>query len=91
MDLDIGQIFYLLVLLAFFLFCIWVVKRRWIDKKEVSASSQFVGENIIMNFSDAEKKKAMQEIVYQRDEKEEKDDSGDDLSRFFDYEDREKK
>ena len=57
------------ILLLILAFCIWVVKRRFIDKKGINAGSQFVGRHIMMQFQDAEKKKAVEQIILQEEER----------------------
>lgn len=65
------------MLLLVLAFCIWVVKRRFIDKKGINAGSQFVGRHIMMQFQDAEKKKAVEQIILQEEERQQ-DFSGED-------------
>ena len=65
------------MLLLILAFCIWVVKRRFVDKKGINAGSQFVGRHIMMQFQGAEKKKAVEQIVL-REEERQQDFSGED-------------
>ena len=76
------------LLLVAFLFLIifvgafMVVKKRWINKKPTIYSAQFTGQNIYMQYQNLQKKKAMEQVIYQKEEKKQ-DDEGDDMSRFF--------
>lgn len=69
------------ILIALFIFCAVIIKRYWIDKKSVTAGSQFVGEYLMMQYQNNDKKKAMHEVIYQKEEKEEQDDEGDDVNK----------
>ena len=71
------------MLLLLLIFCVAVIKRYWIDKKPISFGSQFVGENIYLQYQNEEKKRAFEEVVYQRDEQEEEDDEGEDKDRRY--------
>ena len=74
---DISSIIFMgLILLILLIFCLVVIKRFWIDKKPISFGSQFVGENIYQQYLNEDKKRAIEEIVYQRDEEQEEDDQG---------------
>jgi hypothetical protein len=64
----------LLIILAF---CVWIIKRRFIDKKGINAGSQFVGRHIMMQYQDAGKKRAVEQIILQ-EEKRQQDFSGED-------------
>lgn len=69
------------IFLILFMFCIVVIKRYWIDKKPISFGSQFVGENIYLRFQNEEKKRAIEYVIYKRDEDEEDDDQGEDKNK----------
>lgn len=71
-----------LVFLLIFGFCAFVIKRYWIDKKQITSGSQFVGQNVYMQFQNEDKKQAMEEVLYQKEDEREEDDEGDDVSRF---------
>ena len=66
------------IFLLLFIFCIVVIKRYWIDKKPISFGSQFVGENIYQQYQNEEKKRAVEHVIYLRDEEKEDDDEGQD-------------
>ena len=55
------------LIVSILLFCGVVIKRYMIDKKYPSYGAQVVGEEMLQNYSNREKKKAFQEIVYQKD------------------------
>ncbi len=63
----------------FFTFCAVVIKRYWIDKKSITSGSQFVGEEIYMQWQNKDKKRAIEQVIYQKEEEEEEDDEGEDI------------
>ena len=65
-----------IILLMLFIFILVIVKRYWIDKKPISFGSQFVGENIYQQYQNEEKKRAIEHVIYLRDEEEQEDDEG---------------
>ncbi len=67
------------VLALFFTFCAVVIKRYWIDKKSITSGSQFVGEEIYMQWQNKDKKRAIEQVIYQKEEEEEEDDEGEDI------------
>ncbi len=69
----------LLLLLLIFLFCLVMIKRFWIEKKPISFGSQFVGENIYRQFLMADKKRAIEQVIYQREEKEQEAEDGEEV------------
>jgi len=71
-----------LVILLIFGFCALVIKRYWIDKNQITSGSQFVGQNIYMQFQNENKKQAMEQVLYQKEDEREENDEGDDVSRF---------
>jgi len=64
------------ILLLLLIFMIVVIKRYWINKKPISFGSQFVGENIYQQYQNEEKKRAIEHVIYLRDEEEQEDDEG---------------
>ncbi len=70
-----------LVVLLILGFCAFVIKRYWIDKRQITSGSQFVGQNIYMQFQNENKKQAMEEVLYQKEDEREEDDEGDDMNR----------
>ena len=80
------EIIKLLIVPFFFLiifgFCVYIIKRRWIDKKPFSAGVQFSGEYVYTQFQNKDKKRAIEHVHYMHEDKEKEDDEGDDLSRF---------
>jgi len=58
-----------------------VVKRRWINAKRTMYGAQFTAQNIYMQFQNRQKKNAIEQVQYQREEKKQ-DNDGDDTSRF---------
>jgi len=71
-----------LVLLLIFGLCALVIKRYWIDKKQITSGSQFVGQNVYMQFQNKDKKQAVEEVLYQKEDEREEDEKGEDVSRF---------
>lgn len=67
------------LLALFFAFCTIVIKRYWIDKKSITSGSQFVGEEISIQWQNKDKKRAMEHVIYQKEEEEEEDDEGEDI------------
>jgi opacity protein-like surface antigen len=57
------------ILLLALAFAAWVIKRRFIDKKNIGGGSQFVGRHIMMQFQDADKKKATEQVIVQEEER----------------------
>jgi hypothetical protein len=76
------------LLLVAFLFLIifvgafMVVKKRWISKKPTIYGAQFTGQNVYMQFQNLQKKKSIEHVLHQKEEKKQ-DDEGDDIKRFF--------
>jgi hypothetical protein len=66
------------ILLLLSIFMIVVIKRYWINKKPVSFGSQFVGENIYQQYQNEEKKRAIEHVIYLRDEAEQEENEGED-------------
>ncbi|UCE07314.1 MAG: hypothetical protein JSW07_04585 [bacterium] len=64
------------LLALFFTFCAIVIKRYWIDKKSVTSGSQFVGEEILKQWQNRDKKRAMEHVIYQKEDEEEEDEEG---------------
>jgi len=77
----VSLIFVALLLFLLFTFCGIVIKRYWIDKKSVTSGSQFVGENIYMQWQNKDKKRAMEHVIYKKEDEEEDDDEGEGLHR----------
>lgn len=59
-----------------------VVKKRWINKKSTIYGAQFTGQNVYMQFQNLQKKKSIEHVLHQKEEKKQ-DDAGDDIKRFF--------
>jgi len=70
--------FVVVILLGLVVFCGFVIKRYWIDKKPITSGNQFVAEYIYMAFQNKDKKQAMQEVLYQKEDKEEQSEQGED-------------
>lgn len=47
----------------------WVVKRRFMDHKGISAGSRFVGRHVMMQFQDADKHRATEQVILQEEER----------------------
>jgi uncharacterized protein YneF (UPF0154 family) len=72
------------ILLIIFVGMFIVVKKRWINKKPTMYSAQFTAQNIYMQFQNRQKKNAIEQVQYQKEEKKQ-DKDGDDMSRFSEY------
>ena len=70
------------IFLGLFVFCGIIIKRYWIDKRFAAPGSQAVGESNLMNYADRERRQAIEEMVYHKEDAEERDEEGDDLARF---------
>ena len=73
-------IFAIACLILFLVFTGFFIKRYFIDKRNITIGSQVVGENIFMQYQNEEKKRAIEQVIYQK-EAEDEDDEGDDISR----------
>jgi len=67
------------LLLAAFLFMIifvgafMVVKKRWVNKKPTIHGAQFTGQNVYMQFQNLQKKKSIEHVLHQKEEKKQDD------------------
>ena len=81
--IDIAQV---VLVIAFFAggagYMVYKLKRRFVDKKQFKMGTQFTGENLLMQFQQEDKKKAIEHVVYMRDEEEVEDEEGEDKSRL---------
>lgn len=65
-------IFMALILLAIFALCAYVIKRCWIDRKWFGSGSQFIGRHVYTQFQNADKRQAVEHIIFvEEDEREE--------------------
>ena len=62
-------------IIIFLIYCGFVIKRHWIDKKPFKTGTQFVGLNTFKDFQSGSKKAAI-EHIQQMDEEKEEEDSG---------------
>ncbi|KPL03539.1 MAG: hypothetical protein AMJ73_06525 [candidate division Zixibacteria bacterium SM1_73] len=69
------------ILLMIFIGIFVVIKRRWINAKRTMYGAQFTAQNIYMQFQNRQKKNAIEQVQYQKEEKKQ-DSDGDDMSRF---------
>ncbi len=72
------------ILLIIFAGMFIVVKKRWINAKRKMYGAQFTGQNIYLQFQNRQKKNAIEQVQYQKEEKKQ-DKDGDDMSRFPEY------
>ncbi|MFQ5605314.1 MAG: hypothetical protein ACE5HS_18770 [bacterium] len=70
------------VILLIFFFCGWIIKRDWIDKKQITSGAQFTGENVLLQYQNEDKKHALEHVIYMRDQEEVNDEEGEDISRL---------
>jgi uncharacterized protein YneF (UPF0154 family) len=78
----------LLILIIILLGAFIVIKKRWIDKKP-TLCAQFTARNILLQYQNQQKKKSIEHVLKQTEEKKQ-DEKGDDIERFFDFKNREK-
>ena len=71
-----------LILLVIFVGTLVVIKKRWLNKKRTIYGAQFTGQNIYLQYQNLQKKKSIEHVLNQKEEKKQ-DLGGDDLSRFF--------
>jgi hypothetical protein len=76
-----------LLLVAFIFFLILagafiVIKKRWINGKSTLYGPQFTAQNILLQYQNRQKKKSIEHVLQQREERKQ-DVEGDDLGRFF--------
>ena len=71
-----------LLLLVIFVGALVVIKKRWLNKKRTIYGAQFTGQNIYLQYQNLEKKKSIEHVLDQKEEKKQ-DHDGDDLNRFF--------
>jgi uncharacterized membrane protein (DUF106 family) len=76
-SLLLAALLLLAVLVAVFL----IIKRRWINAKRTMYGAQFTAQNIYMQFQNRQKKNAIEQVQYQKEEKKQ-DNDGDDMDRF---------
>jgi predicted Holliday junction resolvase-like endonuclease len=69
------------ILLIIFVGMFIVVKKRWINAKRKMYGAQFTAQDIYMQFQNRQKKNAIEQVQYQKEEKKQ-DNDGDDMSRF---------
>ncbi len=62
-------IVYVVLMFLILALCAWAIKRRFIDKKGIGGGGQFVGRHIMMQFQDADKKRATEQIIVQEEER----------------------
>jgi hypothetical protein len=82
-----GQDSVSLLVVAFVFFIILagafiVIKKRWINKKSTMYGAQFTAQNILLQYQNQQKKKSIEHVLKQREERKQ-DDEGDDLKRFL--------
>ena len=71
-----------LLLLGIFVGALVVIKKRWLNKERTIYGAQFIGQNIYLQYQNLQKKKSIEHVLNQKEEKKQ-DHDGDDLSRFF--------
>lgn len=67
-----------LLLTIIFVFCGWVVKRYWIDKKWMSEGSRFVSRNVYAQFQNEDRKDAIEHVIYMTEQERQDDKQGED-------------
>jgi uncharacterized protein (UPF0333 family) len=72
----------LLILIIILVGAFVVIKKRWIDKKPTMCSAQFTAQNVFLQYQNQQRKKSIEHVLQQREERKQEDE-GDDLERFF--------
>jgi len=77
--------FLVIIALLFLLFVVigWLTKRSWIDKKPISPGTQFVSEHFWSEWQTKDKKRAIELVRFNKEQKKAEDDEGDEFSRFL--------
>jgi hypothetical protein len=55
------------ILAGIIIACAAVIVRRFVMKKMITAGSQYVGQNIYLQYQNADRKRAVEEVIYQND------------------------
>lgn len=58
-----------LILLAIFAGAFMVIKKRWLNKKRTIYGAQFTGQNIYPQYQNLQKKKSIEHVLDQKEEK----------------------
>jgi hypothetical protein len=68
------------IILILVALCAWVIVKPPFGGSSPSARGQFVGETLLLVNKDQQR--AMEHVIYQKEDKQKQDDAGDDTSRF---------
>ena len=79
MNMIIAIIIVVLILIVLAL-CAWITGKSRFGKGSPTARGQFVGETLLLLNKDQQR--ASEHVIYQREDKKNQDDEGDDKSRF---------
>jgi len=78
----ISSLITLFIFSLIFLFCGYVIKRRWIDKKSIPGGIQFTSEHVYKQFQNKQKQRAMEHVHYLKEDEEQENDESEDINRF---------
>ncbi|MFH1943649.1 MAG: hypothetical protein ABIL68_16230 [bacterium] len=70
----------LIFIIAVLSLCLWVTRKSRFGKGSPTAMGQFVGEQLLLVNKD--QRRAVEEVIYQREDKRKEDDEGEDVWRF---------
>ncbi|MCP4581660.1 MAG: hypothetical protein GY839_08555 [candidate division Zixibacteria bacterium] len=56
------------IILAIIVFCSVVIVKRFVSKEMINAGSQYVGQNIYMQYQNADSRQAIEEIMYKKED-----------------------
>ncbi len=59
-----------------------VIQKRWLKSKTTMYSAQFTAQNILLQYQNQQKKKSIEHVLQQKEERKQ-DEEGDDIGRFF--------
>lgn len=59
-----------------------IIHKRWIGRKSTMYGAQFTAQSVYLQYQNLQKKKSIEHVLQQREERKQ-DDEGDDIGRFF--------
>lgn len=56
------------ILIVILAFCSAVIVKRWIRKKPIGLASQYMGQNIYLQYQNAEKRHSIEQVMFQKED-----------------------
>ncbi len=56
------------ILIALFSLCSVVIVKRFVSKEMINAGNQYLGQNIYMQYQNADKKQAIEEVMFRKED-----------------------